>query len=834
MEILDYLSNKKNYRLIYFNSTLSHYDYFELPVTGNIEDELKNIVLNWLSSRHHHHHDHHQHVEPILLPSSVVDNINVSPHHVVIVDTNNNIGSTNMSYSSAGTVVSVDIETLLQYTEQLKDLLIKNSRKLTLKVVDGDGNCVFNCLIKKTVTDNMTRKYRSTVSDKLMENFKIIASSSDINIVLLDGISRIVAIKHLLYDWITNLKSNNISLLGNDNDKITNFYNTKTIDDVDSSIIQEIFHIYCDYHQVNRNSHSYGDIYLISCLLDILDKVVVKFTPKETADNYEFANIEIFYPRQYFQVHYNNNANDIANYLQQIENFRLVRYSGADGHYDFYDVEQDDLNFKSEFKNIAVNWLKTLQQKNDITMAESDIDTSFLMDVIISAAPAISSAPVDSNQQNSIADDTNIYNHHADDNSSTVNNTNTTNDIPLSIIATSNNNNTLAGVNNVVEVLSPLIIELTNMIGNEVNPGYNDVISPLPVQSIITNNVLQILFNGLLFILFISGFIGISNTPLDRIRIEKLYSYTQVFVFILSICTILSTINYFGHDNNNVELNDLQSNNNIVMMPVIDADDEINNNSYWSCDVCGHFVLLTQNSCIYCHDNIENAASSIIELLPPNSNDIRNEETLVAAVVYSPPLYTNKNTPTFVQPTTVSTTTTALDVLATIANDYYNNKYVDNSIIDEDRSTITLSSITAAPSPTTNNTIDDNSTIQDGSINTNSSIISSSHAIIGYRKGKRPPKKKKRKKNDLMYFDEITPELNEKWKIDEKDIISIDPGQNCIISCVDGDSKNAIKFKYTRIQRDFESRRKHYAVIRESLIYSRPSVRNWADSPVAD
>jgi len=228
-EILNYLSNRNNYRLIYSNySTKSdHYDYFEF---GDIGDKLKDIISNWLHtivSNSYHQHGHlyfHQPVQPILplvveLPdvAVIVDNI---PHHVVeqqpppplVIDTNNIVNSNNIS-SSAGIDVSVAINiTLLQeYTILFKDLLLKNKGKLHLNEVSRDGNCVFNCLIKQVKTDHTTSMYRSAVNDKLITNFNnIIASSSDSNNLLLDGLSIIDGIKHLLSDWMKNLKLNKI------------------------------------------------------------------------------------------------------------------------------------------------------------------------------------------------------------------------------------------------------------------------------------------------------------------------------------------------------------------------------------------------------------------------------------------------------------------------------------------------------------------------------------------------------------------------------------------------------------------------------------------------
>jgi hypothetical protein len=68
-------------------------------------------------------------------------------------------------------------------------------------------------------------------------------------------------------------------------------------------------------------------------------------------------------------------------------------------------------------------------------------------------------------------------------------------------------------------------------------------------------------------------------------------------------------------------------------------------------------------------------------------------------------------------------------------------------------------------------------------------------------------------KNDEIYIDKIKEEV--RLNIINKKVVGIDPNMGDLLFCVDGDNKDQIKFRYSNIQRNKETKSKKYRKIRE-------------------
>ena len=75
--------------------------------------------------------------------------------------------------------------------------------------------------------------------------------------------------------------------------------------------------------------------------------------------------------------------------------------------------------------------------------------------------------------------------------------------------------------------------------------------------------------------------------------------------------------------------------------------------------------------------------------------------------------------------------------------------------------------------------------------------------------------KVKKGSNKEQYIDSLT--KSERDKLDDKNIVAIDPGKNSILYCVDDDSKDANEFTYTQNQRRKECKTKKYDMIVKNL-----------------
>ena len=75
--------------------------------------------------------------------------------------------------------------------------------------------------------------------------------------------------------------------------------------------------------------------------------------------------------------------------------------------------------------------------------------------------------------------------------------------------------------------------------------------------------------------------------------------------------------------------------------------------------------------------------------------------------------------------------------------------------------------------------------------------------------------KVKKCSNKEQYIDSLT--KSERDKLDDKNIVAIDPGKNSILYCVDDDSKDANEFTYTQNQRRKECKTKKYDMIVKNL-----------------
>ena len=74
---------------------------------------------------------------------------------------------------------------------------------------------------------------------------------------------------------------------------------------------------------------------------------------------------------------------------------------------------------------------------------------------------------------------------------------------------------------------------------------------------------------------------------------------------------------------------------------------------------------------------------------------------------------------------------------------------------------------------------------------------------------------KKFKEQKIQYLDEIckNEELVDKWQLNRRKIVGIDPGKIDLISCSDGNKKDSKTFRYTQLQRAKEIQTKRNIIL---------------------